>query len=69
MFMNRKGTSGMDEDMLRAFTNSAFHMAYQQARFKYSPTLHNLINNARENLKYVGRKQFTEDNDYIAELQ
>jgi hypothetical protein len=69
MFMNRKGTSGMDEDMLRAFTNSAFHMAYQQARFKYSPTLHNLINSAQENLKDVGRKQFTEDNDYLQELR
>jgi hypothetical protein len=69
MFMHRKGTSGMDEDMLRAFTDSAFHMAYQQARFKYSPTLHNLINNARENLEYVGRKQFTEDFDYIQELE
>ena len=69
MFMHRKGTSGMDEDMLRAFTDSAFHMAYQQARFKYSPTLHNLINNARENLKSVGRKQFTEDFDYIQELE
>jgi len=69
MFMNRKGTSGMDEDMLRAFTTSAFRMAYQQARFKYSPTLHNLINSAQENLKDVGQKQFTEDNDYLKELR
>ena len=68
MFMHRKGTSGMDEDMLRAFTNSAFHMAYQQARFKYSPTLHSLVSIARGNLEDKGTQQAKKDADYLDEL-
>jgi hypothetical protein len=48
MFMNRKGTAGMDVDMLRAFTNSAFHMAYQHSRFKFSRQMYNAIDAASE---------------------
>ena len=43
MFLPRKGTQGMDQDMLRAFTSSAFHMAYQHSRFAFGPKLFNAV--------------------------
>ena len=68
MFLKRKGTAGMETDMLRAFTSSAFHMAYQQSRYKVSAGLYNDLDLAR---KYVAQKgeEGKSEEEYVAELE
>ena len=67
MFMPRKGTAGMSTDMLRAFTSSAFHMAYQQSRYKFSRGLHNDIDIARKTVRKKGEEGKVEA-EYLTEL-
>jgi len=67
MFMNRKGTAGMDTDMLRAFTSSAFHMSYQHSRFKHSRGLYNDIQTAKESVREKGEEGKVEG-EYVNEL-
>jgi hypothetical protein len=56
MFINRKGIQGASADMLRVFSDSAVHSAYQQARFKYSQDFLNNLTNAKD---YIGEAQKT----------
>lgn len=70
-FINRRQISGASQDMLRAFVDSSFHMAYQQSRFKYSRAMFEQLNAAEQVRK--GKPGFqlrekTTDTDYIAEL-
>jgi hypothetical protein len=68
MFMNRKGTAGMDTDMLRAFTSSAFHMAYQQSRYKVSRGLYNDLDTASKDVADMG-EEGTPLAEYVGELK
>jgi hypothetical protein len=68
MFLKRKGTAGMDTDMLRAFTSSAFHMAYQQSRYKVSRGLYNDLDSARKTVAKKGEEGKPEE-EYVAELE
>lgn len=68
MFMNRKGTAGMETDMLRAFTSSAFHMAYQQSRYRASRGLYNDLDLARKDVAKKGEEGTVEE-EYVAELE
>ena len=68
MFMNRKGTAGMETDMLRAFTSSAFHMAYQQSRFKVSRGLYSDLDSARKDVAQKG-PEGTVEAEYLEELE
>jgi hypothetical protein len=68
-FMNRKGTAGMNTDMLRAFTSSAFHMSYQQSRYKASRGLYDLLDSAIEDVDKRGGKEGTIDAEYLGELK
>jgi hypothetical protein len=70
-FINRKQISGASQDMLRAFVDSSFHMAYQQSRFKYSRAMFQQLNAAeqlRKDKPSEALQEKTVDEDYIAEL-
>jgi hypothetical protein len=73
LFINRKQIEGASADMLRAFTHSAFHMAYQHSRFEHSQSLYSLLYGAEN--AYTGNKSgFPVDQrkvagDYISELR
>ena len=67
MFMPRKGTYGMSEDMLRAFTSSSFHMAYQHSRYKFSRGLYEDIDIARRDVRSKGEEGKVEA-EYLNEL-
>jgi hypothetical protein len=69
MFMNRKGTAGMNTDMLRAFTTSAFHMAYQHSRYKYSRELYGSIADAEARVKKEPGREGTVNGEYLNELK
>lgn len=66
-FMHRKGIAGMETDMAQAFTNSAFHLAYQLARKKHSRELYNLTDTADKDIKAKGEEGKIEY-DYLQEL-
>lgn len=68
-FMNRKGTAGMNTDMLRAFTSSAFHMSYQQSRYKASQGLYGDIDSAKQSVRAKGGKEGEVDAEYLGELE
>ena len=77
-FMHRKNVAGYSEDALRNFASSSFHMAYQLARFEYSPELFSQIEAARMQLKdrvdvnkgYDVKlsRENTELSDYVTEM-
>jgi hypothetical protein len=69
MFMNRKGTAGMELDMLRAFTSSAFHMSYQHSRYKFSRGMFDDLATARQGLKEKDTREGKIDAEYVAELE
>jgi hypothetical protein len=69
MFMNRKGVAGMELDMLRAFTSSAFHMSYQHSRYKYSRGMFDDLATARQGLKEKDTREGKIDAEYVAELE
>jgi hypothetical protein len=69
MFMNRKGTAGMDTDMLRAFTTSAFHMAYQHSRYKFSRELYGSIDSAEQSLAGRAGQEAKVNREYLDELK
>lgn len=50
-FVHRTGVEGFSQDALRNFSSSSFHMAYQQARFEYSPEMFSQMTAARMQLK------------------
>lgn len=68
MFMNRKGVAGMDEDMLRAFTASTFHMSYQHSRYKYSRGLYADVDTARKDAIAKGGTEGKVEREYVEEL-
>lgn len=73
LFINRKQIEGASADMLRAFTHSAFHMAYQHSRFEHAQSLYSLLygaENAFESEKSgfpAGQRKIA--GDYINELR
>jgi hypothetical protein len=69
MFMNRKGTAGMNTDMLRAFTTSAFHMAYQHSRYKFSRDLYGSISDAETRIGSEPGKEGKVNREYLTELK
>jgi len=50
-FVHRSNVEGFSQDALRNFSYSSFHMAYQQARFEYSPEMFSQMTAARLQLK------------------
>jgi hypothetical protein len=58
----------MDTDMLRAFTSSAFHMAYQQSRYKVSRGLYYDLDSARKAVAQKG-EEGTAEAEYLEELE
>jgi predicted ester cyclase len=50
-FVHRSNVEGFSQDALRNFSYSSFHMAYQQARFEYSPEMFSQMTAARIQLK------------------
>ena len=77
-FMHRNNVAGYSEDALRNFASSSFHMAYQLARFEYSPDMFSQIEAARIQLKdridvnkgYDVKlsRENTELSDYVTEM-
>jgi len=50
-FIHRNNVAGYSEDALRSFATSSFNMAYQMARFEYSPEMFSQLDAARMQLK------------------
>lgn len=69
MFMNRENIPGMDLDMLRAFTSSAFHMAYQHSRFKFSRPLYNSLDAASAQVNELDREEGKVMSEYLKEIK
>jgi len=75
MFINRKAIQGASADMLRVFSKTAVHSAYQQARFKYAEPFLNNINTASEYIREletsnaVTPEQGAVYRDYVLELE
>ena len=51
MFLHRNNIQGASEDMLRAFAESRYRIAYQRARFEHMPQLFNNVEAARLRLR------------------
>lgn len=62
---NRKGTPGMNPDMLRAFTATGFRMAYQHARYEHTSKLFKTLESAEARLKGMEPKEAGQLRDYI----
>jgi hypothetical protein len=59
----------MDQDMLRAFSSSAFHMAYQHSRFTFGPKLFTSVKQSEDYLTGMGNPAEEKKlRDYIGEL-
>ena len=69
MFMNREGIQGMNQDMLRAFTASAFRIAYQQSRLAHSDKLYRAIDGAEATTEGMPADEKKVYGDYIGELE
>jgi hypothetical protein len=50
-FIHRQNIAGYSEDALRGFASSSFNMAYQLARFQYSPEMFSQLEAARMQIK------------------
>ena len=78
-FIHRQNKAGYSEDALRSFASSSFNMAYQLARFEYSPSMFAQLEAAKLQLKgrfdpKVGYdpavvRENDELNDYIGETK
>jgi hypothetical protein len=78
-FIHRQNKAGYSEDALRSFASSSFNMAYQLARFEYSPDMFSQLEAAKLQLK--GRfdpkigydpavvQENDELNDYVGETK
>ena len=69
MFMNREGIQGMNQDMLRAFTASAFRISYQQSRLAHSDKLYRAIDGAEARVEGMPANEKKVYGDYIGELE
>jgi hypothetical protein len=78
-FIHRQNKAGYSEDALRSFASSSFNMAYQLARFEYSPNMFSQLEAAKLQLKdrfdpKVGYdpavvRENDELNDYVGEVK
>jgi hypothetical protein len=78
-FIHRQNKTGYSEDALRSFASSSFNMAYQLARFEYSPNMFSQLEAAKLQLKdrfdpKVGYdpavvRENDELNDYVGEVK
>lgn len=78
-FIHRNSVEGFSQDALRNFSQASFNIAYQQARFEYSPELFSQLDAARAQVKrrqVAGGsydpalvKENDELNDYIKEAE
>jgi len=78
-FIHRNSVEGFSQDALRNFSQASFNIAYQQARFEYSPELFSQLDAARQQVKRrqdAGGtynpalvKENDELNDYIKEAE
>lgn len=78
-FIHRQNKAGYSEDALRSFASSSFNMAYQLARFEYSPDMFSQLEAAKLQLKdrfdpKVGYdpaviRENDELNDYVGETK
>jgi hypothetical protein len=50
-FIHRNSVEGFSQDALRNFANTSFNMAYQLARFEYSPEMFSQMDAARSQVK------------------
>ena len=50
-FIHRNSVEGFSQDALRNFSQASFNIAYQQARFEYSPELFSQLDAARQQVK------------------
>lgn len=69
MFLHRQNIAGASTDLIRSFQHSAFHMAYQHARFKYAPRMDDQLTAAKgmvDSLDNNDQKAIL--NDYLAEI-
>ena len=63
MFLHRKNVPGASADMVRSFAHSMFHMAYQQARYEYSPKILNNLTAAENSLQTAPGEVISEQQD------
>lgn len=78
-FIHRQNKAGYSEDALRSFASSSFNMAYQLARFEFSPEMFSQLEAAKLQLKdrfdpKVGYdptvvRENDELNDYVGEVK
>ena len=78
-FIHRNSVEGFSQDALRNFSQASFNIAYQQARFEFSPELFSQLDAARQQVKRrqdAGGsynpalvKENDELNDYIKEAE
>jgi hypothetical protein len=78
-FIHRQNKAGYSEDALRSFASSSFNMAYQLARFEYSPKMFSQLEAAKLQLKgrFDPKSKFDpavirendELNDYVGEVK
>jgi hypothetical protein len=66
---NRQGIPGVNPDMLRAFSSTAAHLAYQQARFQHSNELFRHLQKAKAYLNGMPDKEALPLRDYIAAFE
>jgi hypothetical protein len=59
MFLHRNNIQGASEDMLRAFAESRYRIAYQRSRFEHMPQLFRAVEAARLSLKNMPHNRRT----------
>lgn len=68
MFLHRQNVQGASGDLIRSFQHAAMHMAYQHARFKYSPQLEDQLSAADSRIKLIRAEDVEQANvltDYL----
>jgi hypothetical protein len=78
-FIHRNNKAGYSEDALRSFSSSSYNVAYQLARFEYSPAMFSQLEGARMQIRDrfdpsvgydpVAAREKDELNDYLAEAK
>ena len=69
MFLHRQNIAGASTDLIRSFQHAAFHMAYQQARFKYAPKMDMQLMAAKSMIDGMDNNdQKAILSDYLAEI-
>jgi len=78
-FIHRNNKAGYSEDALRSFSSSSYNIAYQLARFEYSPAMFSQLEGARMQIRDrfdpkvgydpVAAREKDELSDYLAEAK